>query len=388
MQSKRPRWASSMGLVKSPLQPLAEGFALPVLAPAQAAEGRRCSFNGSLTAPPLRGDQPAIQTYSRGSAAIALSIVTAPELRQLAGIALRQGMYASTAVSARQNKLALWSKLAVAAGFTDPFFLCEGLVLAVCGALKSSGFRSAGSYLSLAKQEHIMRHGHLDMATMLLLTNVCRSLRRGLGPAKQTCELPLLRFLELDDGEAPWSPLGSLFPRRALSIGAHFLLREIELAGIRCHHCCIAPDLCGRKELSLLLPVSKVDPEALGATRTLFCCCSAVSSKELCPVCATELQLEFVLNLVGAESFQNAPLFPNAFGVTAPKHAVTSDIRHAAAILGLPLRWHNGAEKFSGHALRATGAMFTHLPESSYKLSSSSAVGAPTPSCCTRETPR
>ena len=157
-----------------------------------------------------------------------------------------------------------------------------------------------------------------------------------------------------------WGPQGSLFPRRALAFASHFLLREIELAGIRCCHVVVQAD-CDPKCVTIRLPVSKADPSAVGIERTLNCCCSVVDCADLCPACGAEAQLAFAKEFHGFASWKSGSLFHNEEGKSPPKWAVAADIVHAATAFGLPVLRENGTARFTGHAPRATGAIFYSL---------------------------
>ena len=151
-----------------------------------------------------------------------------------------------------------------------------------------------------------------------------------------------------------------MHPKRMLSFGAHFLLREIELANVLCEHITITGTR-DSKLISVLLPVSKADYKAVGVTRELWCCCRAVRDSDVCPVCCAEEQLNYWgLRLAGGSTV-GMPLFPTVDGTVASKAAVVADFRVAAQSLGLDLYNHQGLWRFIGHALRATGAIFYSL---------------------------
>jgi hypothetical protein len=86
-----------------------------------------------------------------------------------------------------------------------------------------------------------------------------------------------------------------------------------------------------------------------------------VASPDLCPVCGVVEQLSFLEGFYTSASWSHRPLFPNLSGNAPPKWAVAADIHHAAASLELPLFRENGMACFTGHALRATGAIFYSL---------------------------
>jgi hypothetical protein len=312
-----------------------------------------------LPTAPLRADVPAVKAYQRGSFAKALSIVQSPELRGQAIADLRLDIHAASARNPRQAKLNTWEELARAAGFDKPFFLTRELLDVVMGALKGANYRSASEYMYLARQEHIVRYEGLSQSTSLYIRALARSVKRGLGSARHTAELPLHRFPELGAG-GPWTPLGCITPKRMLSFGSHFLLREIELANVLTEHVSIKHTPDG-KVVSVLLPVSKADFKAVGVTRELACCCDVVGDPDVCPVCIAEAQLVYWRHKRQTETVVGEPLFPTAAGTVPSKASVVGDIRAAARALGLDLYNLQGQWRHTGHACRATGAIFYAL---------------------------
>ena len=350
--------------------PLQEGFVRKIpsstLASGRLAAPADAAVSSSAAVPPccppsapLRANVPVLHAYKRGSTKTALEIIQSPALRQEAILALQRDVYATSAADPRQSKLDTWEALARAAGFASPFHLTPDLVATVVGALKAASFRSAAEYLYIARQEHIARYDGLPQSMSLLIRQYSRSARRGLGAARHTDPLPLERFKELDNG-GPWTPNGCLTPKAMLSFGSHFLLREIELANVLTENIAISMNN-GKKEIAVQLPVSKTDYKAVGITRRLFCCCLAVGDPHVCPVCIAERQLIYWKTLLGVEQVVGKPLFPTSRGTVPTKASVVDDIRFAARKFGLELWNLQGQWRHTGHAPRATGAIFYSL---------------------------
>jgi hypothetical protein len=357
-------------LAPAVVPPLQEGFVTKPIChalvsdSAQAVAGVAATSSAPLPpacspSAPLRAGVPVLRAYKKGSTKAALEIIQSENLRQEAVAALKRDVYAASATDPRQSKLDTWETLARAAGFEAPFRLTPDLVSSVMGALKAASFRSAAEYLYIARQEHVARYEGLSQSMCLLIRQYARSVRRGLGAARHTEPLPLERFHELSNS-GPWTPRGCLTPKAMLSFGSHFLLREIELANVLTEHVTVAI-VNGKKEVAVQLPVSKSDYRAVGITRRLNCCCLAVRDPHVCPVCIAERQLEYWQTLLGIEQVVGRPLFPTACGAVPTKASVVDDIRYAAKELGLPLWNLQGQWRHTGHACRASGAIFYSL---------------------------
>ena len=137
------------------------------LVPAQA-EAR-------IQGPAPRKDHHSVQPYSRGSKSAALAIASDPTARERARSALAGQAYTAGSSSARAAKLATWAELAQAAGFEDPFHITENLVYTVVGCLKAAGYRSAESYMHLAKQHCVASGRSIADATMVACGCVARA---------------------------------------------------------------------------------------------------------------------------------------------------------------------------------------------------------------------
>ena len=213
------------------------------------------------------------------------------------------------------------------------------------GAFKSAGYRSAMQYLDLAKQEHIQR-GHPWTEQLALAYRVCsRSCLRALGPPKQASALPLDKLPGIDPSNCR-VPGGPADPVRATTAASWWLPREIEASHAKIKH--ITNDT-NTRTVSWLLPSSKTDVTALGATRKHSCACS-VLPVELCPY-------HTVLQLVGNRGPEE-PVFIDSHGNAPTKAGWADTFQAIARLLGIPICSSNGARCFTGHSARASGAQF------------------------------
>ena len=305
-----------------------------------------------------RRDLPEVRPYSRGSQELALTIARDPARLAEARESLIGNVYAKSAQAPVESKRETWAKFARETGHSDPFDLSADLVFDVMSVLREAGYRSADAYLATAKTVFYERNGCMDSSTTLACRQASRACRRGLGPGKHTEALPLTRLQELPAGAEPWNPGGPCHPRRFLVIGSWWLLREIEAAGAQIAH--FRDD---GKLKTLKLPVSKADPTAIGDERSHTCTCEA-AARAICPACSLCSQAAYARTRSPNDA--TAPLFPNSDGTVCSKEAVVETIRTAAKLLGLPLTADTGASLFTGHAMRATGAI--HLASSGVDL--------------------
>jgi hypothetical protein len=346
------------------LAPFYEGSAThPAVAVASAlASGAAdaASAAAAWSAPPLvrdRADAPRVYAHARGDRRLALAIINDPTSLDAAVSALNSDIFAQSAGNPRASKLKTWLGLAAAVNPSEPSRLSDDVVRKVCAALKGANFRSIGSYITIAKQHHLLLHGELPPAIPLLCTWFSRSGKRGQGPGKHTQPLPFWNIATLTGDPVEWAVNGPLYPRRAITIGSWWLLRELELSCARI----TAATLVGEGATmvgTLLLPASKRDPSAIGETRSLSCACESAGASR-CP--AHLLASQRLFAQAAADKFGIAhnefPLFPARSRSSCTKLGVTATLQHAARLLGVPLQHHNGADSITGHAMRATGAI-------------------------------
>ena len=329
---------------------------------------REAPASGALV--PLRSDAPARSAYRRGS----VPDLTSSATRERALEEFTRDLYAASGAGTRASRirtisrlLAMWSDAPLplssdadkAGGRQDPWWAsaldCQ-LVQRLGASLKAGGYRSAGQYLSIARQVSEAAQGYLPAAVHQALKGAERSCNRGLGPAKVCQALPLERFPELPGGATPWTVGGPISPRCFLTLGSWFLTREIELSTARAVHVSVEGG-----SVTWLLPADKTDPGALGKERTLGCSCAS-ANPALCPThCFLNhlqtLKAWFPQHVDQEGRFsESLPLFPDSGGEPVTKQAAVATIERAATLLGLPLARADGVKLFTGHTLRPTGA--------------------------------
>ena len=244
--------------------------------------------------------------YSRGKASEALDALSQPsKCKEL----LLADSRAVTSVGPVESRLKLWEKLSRRARL-EPFnWNPDGLYI-IMGAFKAAGYRSAMQYLDLAKQEHIQR-GHPWTEQLALAYRVCsRSCLRALGPPKQASALPLDKLSGIDTNNCR-VPGGPADPVKATTAASWWLLTEIEASHAKIKHLTIDTST---NTVSWLLPSSKTDVTALGATRRHACACSVLPC-ELCPY-------HTVLQLVGNRGPEE-PVFVDIHGNAPTKDGQT-----------------------------------------------------------------
>ena len=181
--------------------------------------------------------------------------------------------------------------------------------------------------------------------------------KRGLGRPKRAAEL---RIADVAAAEDPVRSVdgGPMQSRECWLVAMWWLLREVELAGIRLHesHVELAP---GRATLHL--PMAKNDIGGAGRSRTLRCLCAImklpdgeVPGASVCPACTVHQQVARVERLTGHRAADEAamgiPLFPNA-GLQAPSKKSVVESWRTLQRCGA-----RAQELVSGHSARRSGA--------------------------------
>ena len=186
---------------------------------------------------------------------------------------------------------------------------------------------------------------------------------RGVGGPKKSEGLPLEALAWLPDGREPWCPGGPLWPKRTMILGTWWLTREIELANAKVSHIVCswkwqAEAVAWHRVASWWLPASKTDQAGVGVERIHGCACTGngVMGGWPCPVCCGALHTEEVQRQFPHRSPGGLPLCPTAQGTAVLKSDMVKTIQKAAELLGRPLCWGDGTQKFTGHALRVGGA--------------------------------
>ena len=265
---------------------------------------------------------------------------------------LKAKIYANSSMAVVEMKLETWCQVARAAGHSNPFVQSEAMVLDTIASLWAAGYRSIDSYASIVKQKMIEKDGTLWESTRLHFNRALRAAKRGRGPPKQASPLPVERYAELDDSQHEWAPGGPLWPRRLNIVASWWMLREIEAANLTIS-CASLSGLAA----TLRLPASKTDQVGLGTSRTLACTCQG-RRDPICPMHTLAEQLTWARAFAKqrGKATGSFPLFPSSAASVVSKAAAAATIVQTAVKLGLEIAEENGAEKFTGHSWRVSGA--------------------------------
>ena len=303
----------------------------------------------------MREDAPFRTGRSRGS----LPSLATPVERDEAIQKLREDFYSA---AHRRTMTWKWQTILNALGkwsFT-PFPPTVDKLVALGAALKMGHYASAESYIFFYRSEAERKGFAFDPVLNRTLGDVLRSCKRGRGGVCKPTPLPLLRLHELDlQNDEPWCPDGPVGPGCAVTLGAWFLAREIELSTARAALVEMDVDARGAPIVRWRLPASKNDQEAIGVARAHGCACTGALTS--CPWHAARLQLQrlrarFPDRFDGDAPHIDLPLFPDLQGKVVTKDAMTQTIRIAAEKLGVRLDAADGSSRVSGHSLRVTGA--------------------------------
>ena len=313
----------------------------------------RTSSTSSL--PALREDAPFRTSRGRG----ALPPLATPSERDEALAKLQEDFYSA---AHRRTMAWKWQTIVTALGKWpfQPFPPTIDKIMALGAALKMGGYASAEAYLFYYRTSAERKGFAFDTVMNRALGDVLRSCKRGRGGTSKPTPLPLLRLHELDlHRDDPWTAEGPLGPGCAITLGAWFLAREVELSTARAALVELDVDTKGHPLVRWRLPASKNDQEAVGVARAHGCACSG--SLASCPWHAAHFQLRrlrarFPERFDGDAPHLDLPLFPDAQGRVVTKDAMTATIRTAAEKLGVRLDAADGSARVSGHSLRVSGA--------------------------------
>ena len=145
-----------------------------------------------------------------------------------------------------------------------------------------------------------------------------------------------------------WVNNASLQPRRLLTVGSWWVMREVEIGNASVDDVRIVSDI----EVALNLPASKTDIAALGAVRSHRYSCGGfpgapeLLDPALCPCCP--LRGEFQWASARASVGTGAPLFPTVDDEYPPKQLIIDTISEAAKMLKIPLLTSSGQPRWGG----------------------------------------
>ena len=153
---------------------------------------------------------------------------------------------------------------------------------AIAATLKLGNYRSAHVYLQVYRVEAERAGYSTSLLQMRALKDAKKSCNRGLGAAARPRALPLEHLGKLPSDRQPWCIDGPVNPRAAIIMGSWWLCREIELSSSRVRLVELMVSDAGVPSVRWHLPASKNDTMAVGAGRTLCCCCDMVG-RSGCP---------------------------------------------------------------------------------------------------------
>lgn len=305
-----------------------------------------------------RVDHPTwIPQSGRASLVLALA-ASQPNNRTRALEFLEQDIIARSSQPALQSRLRTWRALR-AAWEVAPFPLTFANVKLVAASLKWDGYRSAQLYFQAAIG-HQVRHLQIPVDPFIraLVKDVCRSIRRGLGPSslKEGFDLPVLaRIIDVDDA-CPFDHARLSHAADMMVIGCWFMMREIELSFAKKEHLYLEGQY-----VNLVLPVHKTNTAGGLTLRRLRCPCK-VHINHLCPWHAAERHLIRMSTLDTRRFSHTSPIFPDYDGQPLSKHIVIQMIRKVLEECGVAITRSDGTsppkQLFGGHCLRVSGAQF------------------------------
>ena len=272
-------------------------------------------------------------------------------------------MFAATTVSPKRSRMRFCARVIRVAMRRDVLPLHVAVIETLAGVLRAAHYRSADKYLQEAKLAHV-EAGHEWTAQLSRCLALAKSsCLRGLGPPRRAAEIRLAVAAAAQRGYAPVTPGGPIAPRTSWLVATFWLLREIELAGLRLHSSHVR---LSRGRATLCLPISKTDVGGLGKSRTLKCICHVealadgrVPGHVVCPACLVAHQVRLVSEFAGVsqecERAREIPLFPTLTLCTPDKGAVVASWQRLVAGGAGP---QQPTADIMGHSARRSGAKF------------------------------
>ena len=178
-----------------------------------------------------RRDAPAAHSFQKASKQDALAVCSTIETREAALQAYHEDKFSKSSAGSAKSWFGTWTQFHQEWFGVEPVLPLTPRKIACIGSMFKAGrYRSFGNYLSAAKNRHISNGFRWTEQHVLEASAACRSVPRGLGPAKQSLPLPLLQVHMLRLSSAPLTPSGPTGPGRMIVIGYFFIMREIEIS--------------------------------------------------------------------------------------------------------------------------------------------------------------
>ena len=213
------------------------------------------TVQGEWEFPPARPAAPGRKSYRRGSVARIKNLCSDQKEISAARAEYESDKFARSAVESVKSRLSWWRKRAREHNVEAYPITVERLQL-LGALLKRAGYRSAGAYLSVVKNQHI-RLGHpWTDALDLEMREGKRACDRGIGPPQKCGAFDMQKLANLSISDNPLCADGPMWPREGTLCGCWWAMREIELSVARCMQVAfLGGPGCGRCVFDL--PVSK-----------------------------------------------------------------------------------------------------------------------------------
>ena len=302
-----------------------------------------------------RSRAPVFVPRRKGSCALAKASVSGACRRRIALDALRRDVFARSTWHSRKGKARLLHSLGGVVSTAGLLPLSPPSLLTVAAALKAGGYRSASSYLCLAKRLHCEAGHAWTEGLRLALSDATRSVKRGIGAASTAVAFGLDKLVALPSRVAPAAVGGPICPVEVGVCMTLWMLRGLEAASILGEQASVAAN---GTSATLDLGPTKTDTVGGGASRTLLCSCMAPASgvSSVCPVHAL-VKVLAERNAVGLGP--KHPLFPQGNGSATTASGVR---RSFSTLLGRRVGEHSfrreGAQFYTRHGVSESVVMF------------------------------
>ena len=233
-------------------------------------------------------------------------------------------------------------------------------IRAVAAQMKEAHYRSFPGYLSAAREFHRADgHAWSDELELCRKRSVA-STQRGIGPARQSIEVPPQRVFDMQLDSTALHDHGPINPTHWAVLCSFHMLRGAESACALASSLTISED--ERRE-ALSLPGSKTDPQGVGHVRSWGCVCAG-NLRVACPYhSALAIKAELSRRFGDNQSRlpPGLPLFPTATGEWCSRDGFITTISHFADSLGLDTVDQMGRGTIGEHVWRISGSrMLAH----------------------------
>ena len=224
------------------------------------------------------------------------------------------------------------------AAFRAAMPLTPAKLQALAGALRTSGYKSAHTYLVEAKIYHVEKGWNRSHLLDRHFKLCVKAVKRGMGPAKKAPEVPAdlwksQPLLPDTEGVAGKVRLAA----HLFACGVHWMMREIEIAALTSKNVHFEDK---NRLVTLVWTESKGDQEGASVSRTLQCLCPGA-----CDMACPYAVLEVLVNHACLQGNEGAALSVCDNGNRATKAQLVAD-------------WRNlFGNSITGHSTRRSGAL-------------------------------